>query len=298
MNTVPGRLRRPSAVARCRRWLLAALVILPLAACSSISGRIGERLGNDLAAGLRNHDDPATVAEALPAYLLLLDGMLEGDPKNVALLRSAAELYGAYSGSFVADPARARRLSARSLDYARRAACIELPALCAALDGPVDSFVALTATLSRSNLPLAHALASGWAGYIQAHSEDWAAIAALPKAQALLERVVALEPAYLGGMPHAYLGVLHSLRPAAVGGQPERARAAFEQAIALSDGANLMAKTLFAEFHARAVFDRELHDRLLAEVLAADPQAPGFTLSNILARQRAAALRDSADQFF
>jgi hypothetical protein len=275
------------------------LPVLLLAGCSSISGRIGDRLGSDLAAGLRNHDDPATVAEALPAYLLLLDGMIEGDPRNASLLRSAADLYAVYAGSFVADAERAQRLSARALDYARRAACVEAAELCAALDGPVDSFVAVAAQLPRRQLPLAHTLAASWAGYIQAHSEAWSAIAALPKAQALLERVVELQPDYQQGAPHLYLGVLHSLRPAAVGGEPERARIAFERALQLSAGANLMAKTLYAEFYARRLlFDRALHDRLLDEVLAADVVAPGFTLSNTLARQRAAELLQTADDYF
>ena len=40
-----------------------------------------------------------------------------------------------------------------------------------------------------------YVLASSWAGFLQANSEDWGAIADLPKVQALLERVVAIDPA-------------------------------------------------------------------------------------------------------
>jgi len=59
-----------------------------------------------------------------------------------------------------------------------------------------------------------------------------------------------------------------------------------------------MAKVYYAKNYARGVFDRELHDRLLNEVLAADPKAPGWTLSNQLARKEAEALLASADDFF
>jgi hypothetical protein len=290
--------RRGGCSRVCRRLLPGLLAVLLLPACSALTARVGERLGSDLAAGVRNHDDPATVASALPSYLLLLDGMIEGDPANAALLRAAADLYGVYSGSFVTDEARAQRLAARAFDYARRAACIEATTLCAALDGHVDDLQQVVTRLRPRQLPLANTLATSWAGYIQAHREDWSAIAALPKAQALLERVVELDPAYQDGMPHVYLGVLHSLRPAAVGGQPERGRAAFERAEQLSGGRNLMAKTLYAEFYARLLFDRELHDRLLDDVLKAEPRAPGFTLSNTLAQQRAAELRALADDYF
>jgi hypothetical protein len=53
-----------------------------------------------------------------------------------------------------------------------------------------------------------------------------------------------------------------------------------------------------AEFYARLVFDRELHDRLLGEVLAADPKAPGYTLMNTLAQQRANQLLASGKDYF
>jgi signal transduction histidine kinase len=46
------------------------------------------------------------------------------------------------------------------------------------------------------------------------------------------------------------------------------------------------------------MFDRELHDRLLQEVMAADVQAPGLTLMNTVAKERAEQLLDSGDDYF
>ena len=43
-------------------------------------------------------------------------------------------------------------------------------------------------------------------------------------------------------------------------------------------------------------FDQPLHDRLLNEVLAADPAVPGLTLSNTLAQQQAKLLLN--DDYF
>ena len=274
------------------------LAAMTLAGCASVAQRAATDLAADLERGIFNHDDPATVADGLPAYLLLLDGLISSRPDNVGMLRAAASLYSAYAGNFVDDPERARRLSARGFDYARRATCVDMKALCAALDGQIDSFADVVAEQSGESVAALYSLGTAWAGYVQANSEDWAAIAALPKAQALIERVVAIDPDYQDGLPWAYLGVLNSLRPAGVGGQPELGRAAFEEAITRSRGANLMAKTLYAERYARLVFDRELHDRLLGEVLAADPKQPGFTLANTLAQTRAEKLRDAADDYF
>jgi hypothetical protein len=46
------------------------------------------------------------------------------------------------------------------------------------------------------------------------------------------------------------------------------------------------------------MFERELHDRLLNEVMTAEVQAPGLTLMNTVAKERAQQLLDSADDYF
>jgi hypothetical protein len=83
-----------------------------------------------------------------------------------------------------------------------------------------------------------------------------------------------------------------------MGGRPDEARDHFEQAIELSGGRDLSAKVEYARGYARMLYDRELHDRLLAEVLEADPYAEGLTLSNVLAQDDARALLQDADDYF
>ena len=76
------------------------------------------------------------------------------------------------------------------------------------------------------------------------------------------------------------------------------ARAHFEKAIEVSAGKHLMAKVLYAQQYARLMFEQELHDQLLQEVLAADPQAEGLTLINQLAKQQAAPLLAESAEYF
>lgn len=284
-----------------RRWLGPALlvVLLPsLSGCAAIARRAADNLAENLGAAVLNSEDPATVRDGLPAYLLLLDGLINGDPESAGTLLAAAELNSAYAGNFVTEPERAQRLSAKALDYGRRATCLRQPTLCSALSGPVPAFEAALASLDDADVDLAYGLAAAWTGYLQAHREDWTAIADLPKVEALLVWVVDRRPDHADGLAFVYLGALNSLRPEAVGGKPEQGRAYFERAIELSGGRNLYAKVMMAEFYARLVFDRELHDRLLEQVLTADPIAPGFTLANVLAQERARSLKVSADEFF
>lgn len=284
----PLHLRRATACALC----------LLLAGCAAVAQRASDRLATNLGQAVLDHDDPDSVRDGLPAYLLLLDALVHGDPDNPATLRAAAQMYASYAGSFVDDAARAGRLAARAREYSRRATCLDLKALCVQLDQPFDAFRAAVRATPDADTEALYGLAGAWATWIQTHSEDYGAIADIPKVEVLLQRVVEQRPGHDRGMPWVYLGVLGSLRPEGVGGRPEQGKQAFERALELSKGRNLMAKTLYARHYARLVFDQELHDRLLREVLAAEPREPGFTLANVLAqRQAEALLRTSPDYF-
>ncbi|WP_246048452.1 TRAP transporter TatT component family protein [Arenimonas terrae] len=291
-------LRRPMS-----RFAAATLLALGLTGCASVVSSAGDRLASQLGSAVLNSDDPATVRDGLPAYLLLIDGLVaddgQGDRGKASLLFAAAELNGAYAGNFTgSDRDRARRLAAKALAYAKRGTCAQDAALCRALDQDIGGFEAAVAAAPAKDVAGLYALAAAWAGFLQANSEDWGAIADLPKVEALLVRVTAIDPGHARGMARVYLGVLNSLRPEAIGGKPELGRRHFEAAIAQSGGRNLYAKTLLAEYYARLVFDQELHDRLLVEVLAADPREPGFTLMNVLAQERAKALVESGKDYF
>ena len=100
------------------RWLGFGLLALVLAGCASMAQR---QLADNLGRAVLNQDDPATVRAGAPAFLLLLDGMLEGDPDNVDLLIAGARLNSAYAGVFVEDAERAGRLAKKAHGYAARA---------------------------------------------------------------------------------------------------------------------------------------------------------------------------------
>ena len=100
------------------------------------------------------------------------------------------------------------------------------------------------------------------------------------------------------GDAHLYMGVMESVLPPTLGGKPELAKKHFDRAIELSNGENLMAKVLYAERYARMLFDRELHDKLLQQVVDADIGPKDQILRNTLAKQRAAKLLADADDYF
>jgi TRAP transporter T-component len=267
-------------------------------ACANVVHRATNQFAQNLTNAILDSDDPGTVRDGVPAYLLLIDGIVEGDPENAGALLAGAKLYGAYAGGFVEDPVRAKRLADHAFDYARRALCLRAKQLCKALDAPFDAFSVALAQADPGEIAAMYGFAAAWAGRIQVNSGDWNAIADLPKLQALLMRVAGIDPQYDSGGAYLYLGVINSLRPASLGGKPEEGKAYFEKALELSGGKNQMVRVLYAQFYARLVFDQSLHDRLLNEVIAADPVAPRLTLINTLAKRKAQALLESGKDYF
>ncbi len=278
--------------------ILSLVGMLLLTGCATLLSSSTGRFADDLSNGILNQDDPKTVQEGAPAYLLLVDGLIQDNPSNQNLLMAGARLYSSYASVFVKDPARAASMAERARDYGLRALCLRHKQFCAPGARPYTVFVANLSTLQRSDVPALYTYASAWAEWIKTHADDWNAAADIPNLTAAMQRVVVLDEGYDDGGAHVYLGVLDTLRPAALGGKPEEGRQHFERAIALSGGHNLMAKVLYAKDYARLVYNRALHDRLLKEVIAADPHAPGLTLSNVLAQQRARELLASANAYF
>lgn len=268
------------------------------AACGSVMRKATRQFSDNLTTAILDQDDIGTARDGVPAYLLLIDGLIEGDPQNPDVLLAGAKLYGAYAGGFIEDPARAQRLSNRAYGYAHRALCVREKKLCDALDAPFDAYVETLKQVDSKDIATIYGFAAAWAGRIQVNSGDWNAIANLPKLQVLLERSNAIDASYDNGGAALYLGVINSIRPASLGGRPEEGKAYFEKALELSGGRNQMVRVLYAQFYARLVFDKALHDKLLDEVLAADPVAPKLTLINTLAKLKAKALLESGKDYF
>ncbi len=60
-----------------------------------------------------------------------------------------------------------------------------------------------------------------------------------------------------------------------------------------------MAYVLMAKYYARQIFDRELYESLLTEVLALPvDEVPELTLQNMAAKKQAGKLLEEADAFF
>src|SRR5438067_10051979 len=100
------------------RFLLLLSAAL-LCACGGVVRRATHQFADNLTNAILDQDDPGTVRDGVPAYLLLIDGMIGGDPQNADALLAGAKLYGAYASSFAEDAERAQRLAGRAYGYAK-----------------------------------------------------------------------------------------------------------------------------------------------------------------------------------
>jgi hypothetical protein len=274
------------------------LLLVMLSGCASMISSATSKMADNISLAIQNQNDPATVRDGAPAYLLMIDGLIEGDPENEDLLLAGSRLYGSYSSAFVDDEERAQRQANKSLNYARRALCLELEEVCLASTQKLNLFQDSIDATSVADIKIMYTYAVAWAGWVQVNSADWNAVADLAKVTTLFERCLQLDESYDRGGAHLYLGVIKSLIPAALGGKPEVARVHFERARSLSEGENLMVNVLMARHYARAVYDQELHDQLLTEVQMAKADYPGFTLINSLAKREADVLLAESADFF
>jgi TRAP transporter T-component len=276
-----------------RPWL----ILLVSLATLFLGGCFG-KISDNLSSAMLDQPDSEIVRDGAPAYLLLLDAMIKGDPEDDGLLRGGASLYCLYTAMFVEDPQRARILSEHARNYGERALCARRESLCGLAARPFAEFVAGLEELRKRDVPSAYVWTISWLLWLKAHSDDWNALTDLPKLEAALERLVELDESYEHGSAHLYLGMLNTIRPAALGGNPGRGREHFERAIELSSGQDLSFKVAYAQYYARLLYDRPLHDRLLQEVLTANTDAPGLALINQQARKQASELLLSADDYF
>lgn len=266
--------------------------------CTSLASSAAGDLAGNLSTAILNQEDPELVRESLPAYLLLLDSLAAGPDASTEVLGAAARLYAAYAVVFVTEPSRAATLAARARTYGARAACAAGPATCDLQGVPYPDLAARLEQVQASQSSALFSAAVGSLAYLRTHSDDWEALAELPRIEAILERLLVIGKPADAGTVNSYLGILNTLRPEALGGQPERGRAYFEKAIALTGGRDLSVLVEFARSYARLVYDRDLHDSLLNQALAADPRQEGYTLLNTLAQKEASDLLASANDYF
>lgn len=280
------------------RLALVLLASLLASGCAAMIGKVAGGFSDNLSSAFLNQDDPETVRDGMPAYMLMIDSFVQGDEPSPQMLSAAANLYASYGAVFADDDVRASRLTRRARDYAYRAVCAAYSPACGWGDLHYDDFLASLAGLNSGHADAVYVYSFATLAYLRAHSSDMNTLAELPQAEALLRRYLEIAGDSATSAAHTYMGIMLTLRPESLGGKPEEARRHFEKAIAMTGGRDLGAKVEFAKGYAKLLYDEELHDRLVGEVLTASPYEKDLTLMNVLAQEEALRLRVEASDYF
>lgn len=285
----------------CKRISLLFLLIALLTACATsktMTVAATASLLEDVAKASYKQSDLMLIRRGMPAYLMLIDGMVEALPDNKRLLINAAQLYAAYASAFIQDEdkAYARTLFARARDYALRA--LEQNGFKNPSSGSFDDFETRLPDLGK-DVPYVFWAASCWGSWISLNQGSMEAMAELPRVEMMMKKVLELDEAFYYGGAHIFMGVLDASRPRVAGGDLDRARDHFLKAIELGDGKFLMARVYYADYYAKKAFDRELFVSILEKVLEIPADiTPELTLLNSVAHTKAKEMLDQADEYF
>jgi hypothetical protein len=286
-----------------RKAVLFAAAAAALAGCSAVNHVAVLSTADILTLGrgaTLDEPDYQLARDAMPAQLKLVETLIVSEPANRDLRRLAAE--GFAGGAFLfledSDPARAKALYLRGRDHALAALALK-PRFAGLADKTLDDFQTALRYATIDDVPDLFWAGAGWGGYVNLSKDDASALAELPKVVALMRRVQDLDPGFHFAGADMFFGVYYAARPRILGGDPAKAKAAFDRVHKITKGKYLMTHVLNARWYAVAVQDRELFKQLLTKVLDAPAgQLPESRLTDEAAKLKAGRLLEKIDDYF
>ncbi|MCA8959784.1 MAG: hypothetical protein KDC38_04700 [Planctomycetes bacterium] len=248
-----------------------------------------------LDATIQRQPDIELVRDGVPTLLLLLDSLTRARPDDVELRRRAALTFSSYAQAFLADTDRARLLNEQARTHGW-----ELLRLVGFPDPVTSDFDEFLAAVQGSEaIDALYAAGSAWLGWILSDTESMEAVADVPRALALLDRVLDIDPDHDSGAVHLVFAVYFAAQPRGAGQDLERSREHFRRAIELRGAASLLPRVLRAEFIGKATLDEAFFvDELRAVLDVPRGSDDRDALTNALARRRARELLAHKDDFF
>ena len=254
----------------------------------------------DVAQAAGKQTDATIIREGTPAYLMLVDGLLEAYPDNRDLLVAGCRAYASYAAMFVADdqPKVAEALYRKAKLYGFRALS-DRGDFGKAAAGSLDEFKSFLQRYKKEDVPALFWTASAWGGWISCDLGNVEAVGDLPVFGATLDRVLELDDTYDYGGPHLLKGVYLAVRAPVLGGGLAEAKIQFDLALSISGNKMLAGKVLFAQYYAVGIKDRHLFESTLREVMTAPAdEIPELTLANTLAKEKAKKLLAKTEVYF
>jgi hypothetical protein len=241
----------------------------------------------EVARASSQQSDLRILREGMPAYLMLIDGMIQAWPDNEQLLMAGAQSYSSFASLFVEDHDKeyANLLYKRGKHYALRS--LEMRGFREPLDRSFDDFKEGLNGLGKKDVPFLFWAGTCWVNWIRLNLDSMEALSELPRVESLMKRVLELDEGFYYGGPHLFMGIWFASRPKIAGGDLKKARDHFLKALDLGQGKFLMAYVYYAKYYARSMMDKELFTSTLQKVLETPADtSPDLILINTVAKKR------------
>jgi len=278
------------------------LFVLSLSAClpcKKLTVGATATLLEGVAVSSSKQTDVRSIREGMPAYLMLMDGMIETWPDNEQLLIAAAQGYSSFVSVFVEDQDKeyAKLLLGKARRYALRS--LELRGLKEPLASPLDDFKKGLKRLNKKDVPYLFWSATCWASWISLQLDSVEALAELPRVESMMQRVLEIDEGFYYGGAHLFMGIWFGSRPKIAGGDLKKAQAHFLRALEMGKGKFLMAYVYYANYYARQALDKDLFVSTLKTVLETSADTlPELTLVNTVAKKKAEELLSRVEEYF
>jgi hypothetical protein len=167
------------------------------------------------------------------------------------------------------------------------------------LDSTIADFNNQVSKMRKTYVDTMFWTASNWAKWIDMNRDDTEAISQLPRATALMQRVLELDDTFYYGGAHMYFGVYYGSRAPTLGGDFKKSREHFDRAREITNGRLLIPDLLQAQYLARQQGNQEEFHKLLTGIVdAPDDLMPELGLQNQIAKRKAAALLKKEKEWF
>jgi hypothetical protein len=288
-----------------RSRILTMVCLLPalfLASCipgKKLTVAATATLLEEVAKSTYQQSDLKMVREGMPAYLMLMDGMVEAVPDNEQLLINTSQAYSSFASAFVEekDPEYAAWLYSKARMYAIRALIAR--GLPDPLQTNVDALAKNLNSFRKGDVPYLFWAAASWGSWIRLNLNSMEALAELPKVELMMKKSLELDEGYYYGGPHLFMGIWFASRPAVAGGDLRIAQQHFRKALEFGQGKFLMAYVYYANYYARPARDKNLFISTLQTVLDTPANiSPELTLFNTVAKQKARDLLEHEEEYF
>lgn len=258
-------------------------------------------------------NDPELVGDALPFAIKMYESLMASIPGHSGLQVQTGSMYIMYANAFLQTPAsmltnaelnrkeallaRARNLYLRGRDILLEDLERKYPGFRADLARKPHSH-AVKPCASRDVASLYWA-AAGWVAAYAIDPFDMKLGLTVPQAEALMQRVLELEPGFGNGSIHDFYILYYGSLPEYMGGSSDKAREHFQHSVSVSKG---LSTSPYLSLATTVCIKQQRLDEfreLLGKALAVDPEKnPGNRLVTILNQRRARWLLKNQEDFF